>query len=113
MQLLFDGGHYNIQGLAGGGYYLRAASDRGNTVLYFKPYLDLPYTSYTMQGTPIMKLSIVMHDFLFSFTIETPDSTTSIHPTTDDSTDYTTDDSTDDTNDDSPECFRAVCRTGN
>ena len=53
------------------------------------------------------------HDFLFSFTIETPDSTTNIRPTTDDSTDYATDDSTDDTTADSPECFRAVCRTGN
>ena len=32
VQLLFEGGHYSIQGLAGGGYYSRAASDRGNTV---------------------------------------------------------------------------------
>ena len=35
MRLLFEGGHYNIQGLAGGGYYSRAASDRGNTVRLF------------------------------------------------------------------------------
>ena len=33
VQLLFEGGDYNIQGLAGGGYYSRAASDRGNTVV--------------------------------------------------------------------------------
>ena len=37
VRLLFEGGDYNIQGLAGGGYYSRAAtsraaSDRGNTV---------------------------------------------------------------------------------
>ena len=29
VQLLFEGGHYNIQGLAGGGYYSRAATIRG------------------------------------------------------------------------------------
>ena len=32
--LLLEGGHYNIQGLAGGGYYSRVASDRGNTVAF-------------------------------------------------------------------------------
>ena len=42
VRLLFEGGHYNFQGLAAGGYYSRAAtiqgrlsraaSDRGNTV---------------------------------------------------------------------------------
>ena len=38
MRLLFEGGDYNIQGLAGGGEggdYSRAASDRGNTVPFF------------------------------------------------------------------------------
>ena len=29
MRLLFEGGHYNIQGLAGGGYYSRVATIRG------------------------------------------------------------------------------------
>ena len=29
VRLLFEGGHYNIQGLAGGGYYSRAATIRG------------------------------------------------------------------------------------
>ena len=29
MRLLFEGGDYNIQGLAGGGYYSRAATIRG------------------------------------------------------------------------------------
>ena len=29
VRLLFEGGHYNIQGLAGWGYYSRAATIRG------------------------------------------------------------------------------------
>ena len=33
--LLFEGSDYNIQGLAGGGYYSRAVSDRGNMVCRF------------------------------------------------------------------------------
>ena len=33
MRLLFEGGDYNIQGLAGGGYYSRAATIRGRRLI--------------------------------------------------------------------------------
>ena len=33
VRLLFEGGHYNIQGLAGGGYYSRAATIRGRRLI--------------------------------------------------------------------------------
>ena len=39
MRLLFEGGDYNIQGLAGGGYYSRASTIRGRRLIEEIRYL--------------------------------------------------------------------------
>ena len=40
VRLLFEGGDYNIQGLAGGGYYSRAATIRGRRLIEEIRYLE-------------------------------------------------------------------------
>ena len=64
VRLLFEGGHYNIQGLAGrrgllfeGGDYSRAASDRGITVIIISE-CQLSILSYSVTRTSRGLLSL-------------------------------------------------------
>ena len=53
MRLLFEGGDYNIQGLAGGGYYSRAATIRGRRLIEEIRYAsEVKLSSLYRQGWP-------------------------------------------------------------